>query len=111
MAQGPTWSPGQVSVTQEQALHALAEGVKPCPQYEPDNALGFLDYALRGRRPDVFLAAAFFVVFLAGCFFAAFSFGSSCTSASSPREALALCTDLVSAAIRSTICPGSASGS
>ncbi|MFF5517073.1 DUF6233 domain-containing protein [Streptomyces coeruleorubidus] len=31
------------TVTQEQALHALAEGVKPCPQCEPDNALGFLD--------------------------------------------------------------------
>ncbi|WP_086560305.1 DUF6233 domain-containing protein [Streptomyces africanus] len=42
---GGCWNAGKRSkgVTQEQALHALAEGVKPCPQCEPDNALGFLD--------------------------------------------------------------------
>ncbi|WP_338775281.1 hypothetical protein [Streptomyces sp. DG1A-41] len=52
----------------------------------------------------------FVAVSLAGRLFAAFFFGYSCTSASSPREALAYCTDSVSAAIRSTICPGSDSG-
>ncbi|MFH9009672.1 DUF6233 domain-containing protein [Streptomyces afghaniensis] len=38
---GGCWNAGKRSkgVTQEQALHALAEGVEPCPQCEPDNAL------------------------------------------------------------------------
>ncbi|MFD5134299.1 DUF6233 domain-containing protein [Streptomyces olindensis] len=42
---GGCWNAGKRSkgVTQEQALHALAEGIKPCPQCEPDNALAFLD--------------------------------------------------------------------
>ncbi|MFH9067608.1 DUF6233 domain-containing protein [Streptomyces coeruleorubidus] len=42
---GGCWNAGKRSkgVTREQALHALAEGVKVCPQCEPDNALGFLD--------------------------------------------------------------------
>ncbi|WP_308297311.1 MULTISPECIES: DUF6233 domain-containing protein [unclassified Streptomyces] len=30
-------------ISREEALRALADGVKPCPQCEPDNALGFLD--------------------------------------------------------------------
>ncbi|MFH9067525.1 DUF6233 domain-containing protein [Streptomyces coeruleorubidus] len=42
---GGCWNAGKRSkgVTREQALRALAEGVKSCPQCEPDNALGFLD--------------------------------------------------------------------
>ncbi|MFI7020962.1 DUF6233 domain-containing protein [Streptomyces sp. NPDC050164] len=42
---GGCWNAGKRSkgVTRQQALHALAEGVEPCPQCEPDNGLEFLD--------------------------------------------------------------------
>ncbi|MFE9438399.1 hypothetical protein ACFYO2_05235 [Streptomyces sp. NPDC006602] len=64
----------------------------------------------RGRRaagPVPAAAVVFFAaVFMAGCFFAVFFFGSSWTSASSPREALACWPDSVRAAMRSRTLPG-----
>ncbi|WOT40728.1 DUF6233 domain-containing protein [Streptomyces coeruleorubidus] len=42
---GDCWNAGKRSrgVERDQALRALAEGVKACPQCRPDSALGFLD--------------------------------------------------------------------
>ncbi|MBT2676804.1 hypothetical protein J7E95_39685 [Streptomyces sp. ISL-14] len=42
---GDCWGAGKrpKGISREEALRALAEGIKPCPQCEPDNALGFLD--------------------------------------------------------------------
>ncbi|WP_324789220.1 DUF6233 domain-containing protein [Streptomyces sp. H51] len=42
---GGCWNAARRSraASREQALRALTEGVRPCPQCHPDTALGFLD--------------------------------------------------------------------
>ncbi|GAB2736796.1 DUF6233 domain-containing protein [Streptomyces bullii] len=42
---GGCWNAGRRSkgVARDQALRALADGVKPCPQCRPDTVLGYLD--------------------------------------------------------------------
>ncbi|WND23490.1 DUF6233 domain-containing protein [Streptomyces violaceus] len=52
--------------TRAQAIDALHHQIPVCTKCRPDTARGIEVWALRGRRPDVFLAAAFFVVFFFG---------------------------------------------
>jgi hypothetical protein len=85
------------------AAHAVADGTSPIVPEDP-SCTGFASarpdtcgQALRERRAAVFFVAFFSAVF-AGCLFAVFFFGSSWTSTSSPREALACWTDSVRAA-------------